>query len=294
VQSEIVSALLDSIGVEVLRGEGDRASRKTTNLNAYDAVWKGIYKVRLLSRDGNSEARRWFQHAIELDPTFAEPHALLSVVYSSEGMMGWNLDPAFRNLAKKHARRCVELDPQLAQCRSALAAVALAAGNTADAVRQAGKAIELAPGFFAGHAVLGMALGRDGQPLRAIEPLKRAIRLDPNKGTVAGALGLINFRVGREREAIEIFERQRSSYPDALPARIVLASTSEAAGDRARARTLIGEILAINPDLTVAQLPQIGVFRALGPKDVAAIQENLRNAGFPDALKARHESGSHR
>jgi Flp pilus assembly protein TadD len=152
----------------------------------------------------------------------------------------------------------------------------------ADAIRHAEKAVELAPGFFAGHFILGLALARDGQPLRAIESTRRAVRLDPHGGSVSGALAMANLRAGRESEAVKIFEQVRSAFADALPARVVLASHYEAAGNRAKARTLIDEIRAVNPEITAARIPEIVSLRALDPEQLSTIQENLRNAGLPD------------
>jgi adenylate cyclase len=80
VQTEIVSALLDSVGVEVMVSERNRARRKTKNLNAYDAMWKGIHYLSFLSRAGNAEARRWAEQAIALDSGYADAHAIVAAL----------------------------------------------------------------------------------------------------------------------------------------------------------------------------------------------------------------------
>ena len=90
---------------------------------------------------------------------------------------------------------------------------------------------------------------------------------------------MANLRAGRERYAVEILERNRALQPDALPARVVLANYYEGVGDHARARTLVDEILAVNPDLTVRQLPELSAVAFMGPSYAAEAQVNLRKAG---------------
>jgi TolB-like protein/class 3 adenylate cyclase/Tfp pilus assembly protein PilF len=281
-QDEVVRAILDSVGVEVLAHEVERARRRTTVLSTYDALMRGLANFALISRRGQGEARSWLERAVELDPNYAEPHAILAASYSGDRLMGWSFDPSLLPRAEEHARRCVAPAPSTPQCWSALANVDFTSGRVADAIRHAEKAVELAPGFFAGHFILGLALARDGQPLRAIESTRRAVRLDPHGGSVSGALAMANLRAGRESEAVKIFEQVRSAFADALPARVVLASHYEAAGNRAKARTLIDEIRAVNPEITAARIPEIVSLRALDPEQLSTIQENLRNAGLPD------------
>jgi hypothetical protein len=91
---------------------------------------------------------------------------------------------------------------------------------------------------------------------------------------------------GREREAVEIFERSTAVNPDDVPGRIFLASYYEAAGDHAQARVLVEEIRAVNPDLTVEQIALMPVVRLRGPEHVSTALENLRRAGLFDRVEA--------
>ena len=59
-----------------------------------------------MTRRGTREARRWFAHAIDLDPGYAQAHSLLGATYSMEYNNGWNLDPGLLDRAEEQARRC--------------------------------------------------------------------------------------------------------------------------------------------------------------------------------------------
>jgi adenylate cyclase len=248
-QDEIVAAILDSVGVEIQTEEMARARRKPTeHLSAYDAA----------------------QH-------------LLGSANSLEYNMAWDLDPGLLDRAEAQARRCLELDPSIPTCHSALVSPELARGNLAAAIRHAERAIELAPSHWGGHFSLGLARLREGQPLLAIQSWKRGIRLNPGSEAHNGLLAFAIYRAGREREAVEIWERVRAANPDIIPGRILLANHYEAKGHHSKARALVEEIRAVNPNLAVPHIADILAVRALGPQYVTRIQENLQNAGLPAA-----------
>jgi adenylate cyclase len=283
-QDEIVAAILDSVGVEIETEEMARARRKPTeHLSAYDALMRGQYHLGFITRRGTAEARRWAERAIELDPQYAEAQHLLGSANSLEYNMAWDLDPGLLDRAEAQARRCLELDPSIPTCHSALVSPELARGNLAAAIRHAERAIELAPSHWGGHFSLGLARLREGQPLLAIQSWKRGIRLNPGSEAHNGLLAFAIYRAGREREAVEIWERVRAANPDIIPGRILLANHYEAKGHHSKARALVEEIRAVNPNLAVPHIADILAVRALGPQYVTRIQENLQNAGLPAA-----------
>jgi adenylate cyclase len=286
-QDEIVTAILESVGAEIVVQEEERArSKPTADLNAYQAFMKGRSHIGVHTRRANAEARRWFTRAIELDPGYAEAHQWLGATYVLPYAMGWDLDPGLLDRADEQARRCLELGPSVPICHVGLAGVAALRGNAAGAIRHAERAIGLAPGHFAGHFYLGMGWLRAGQPLEAIPSLERAIRLNPHGDGIARWLAPAYVLVGREREALEIYERATAVNPEDVAGRIFLASYHEAAGDHAQARLLVEQIRAVKPDLTVPQIAGVVGIRALGEERLSAILENLRRAGLPDHVEA--------
>jgi adenylate cyclase len=151
-QNEIVTAILDSVGVEIESEEFARAHRKPTDdLSAYDAFVRAISHMRRMTRVDLAEARRWAERAIELDPRYAEAHHALGITYRTEFMAGWDLDPRLLDRADEHLQRCLELDPSVPACQLGLATRDFQRGSVADAIRHAERAIELVPNFSAAH-----------------------------------------------------------------------------------------------------------------------------------------------
>ncbi len=90
-QSEMAEEILVAVGVEIGVAEAQRLARKPTeSLTAVDALWNGIYHSNRLTRKDLAEARRLGERAIELDPNFAEAHALLGIVNSGMHGNGWS------------------------------------------------------------------------------------------------------------------------------------------------------------------------------------------------------------
>jgi adenylate cyclase len=281
-QDEIVRGIFDAVGATIGEEEFARARQKPTeDMSAYDAYMRAMSYFREDTARGNLEARSWIERAIELDPGYVSAHSLLAATYGKEYAMGWNLDPELLSRRDEAVRRCLELDPTNPECNLAIAAN-VAEGSPAEALQRAERALALAPNNPAAHMFHGAALIRSGQPLAALTSVRRAVLLNPRGVIERGMVAMANLRAGRTRQAIEILEQNRARQSDAVPARVILANHYEGAGDHARARLIVEEILAVNPNMTVAHLPQIGPAVLMGPEFVATLQENLRDAGLPE------------
>ena len=119
------------------------------------------------------EAIPHLKRAIELDPTFAMAHALLSAVYANTGQSA--LAPAFSRKAFELRDRVSERERFFISWR-----------YYRDAIQAWDKALELARSWTATYPreafafnSLGSALIRLGQFEQSVEPFREAIRLDP-------------------------------------------------------------------------------------------------------------------
>ena len=76
VQDEITQRIVGAAAVKLTRLERDRALRKpTANLAAYEYLLRGRADLSNPSRAANYEARAQFQHAVDLDPNYADAYA---------------------------------------------------------------------------------------------------------------------------------------------------------------------------------------------------------------------------
>jgi adenylate cyclase len=72
VQDEVTQQIVRAMAVRLTEGERGRLGRAPTGvLEAYDLVLRGHEERNRTTREGNAEARRLFQKAIDLDPGYA-------------------------------------------------------------------------------------------------------------------------------------------------------------------------------------------------------------------------------
>jgi len=82
VQDDITKRIVGAAAVKLTRIERERAERKpTANLTAYEFVLRGRNDLSNPSRKANSDAREFFQRAIDLDANYALAYASLGMAY---------------------------------------------------------------------------------------------------------------------------------------------------------------------------------------------------------------------
>jgi adenylate cyclase len=286
-QSEISEEILGALQVEIHEAERDRVLRKRTHhLGAYDAFMRALSHYWRATREDNAEARRFAERAIELDPSYADAYTMISATYAAEYSRGWNLDPSLLERAEELARRALDLNSSVPGGHLALGGVNLLRGRLDEAVAAAERAIELAPNWDFPHFFLATALARQGRFLAAAQEINRAMRLNPRPPAFyLVAVGWVNLRAGREREAVEMWERARAANPDLIHARVALASHYEEQGRHEEARAAVEEILRVNPELTAKQAATMAVERT-GSEYLAEVEAHLRSAGLPEVAQA--------
>jgi tetratricopeptide (TPR) repeat protein len=159
----------------------------THNFDALHAYSLALYQGREVPR---LESIPHLKRAIELDPTFAMAHALLSAVYANTGQTA---------LAPEFAKKAFDLRDRVSDRERFF----ISWRYYRDAIQAWDKALELARSWTATYPreafafnALGNALIRLGQFEQSVEPLRQAIRLDPQfvppYGNLAASLLAIN------------------------------------------------------------------------------------------------------
>ncbi len=115
VQDAMTHMIVASLGVKMQDAALSRALRKSSSeLDAYDHLLRARRYTATLHEEMHAEARDLLEQAIELDPNYAEAHALLANVYLAEHRFGANPLPNPIGRALKMALRATQLDPQSA------------------------------------------------------------------------------------------------------------------------------------------------------------------------------------
>jgi tetratricopeptide (TPR) repeat protein len=182
VQDEITASVSAAILPTMERSERERASRKPPeNLDAWECYHRGMWHVSKAEAGENALALQFFARAIELDPSFAAAHAVMSDALVAQAV---TFRPQVERQtllprATEHARRAIALDASDALGHSSLARVLMHGGRHEEAMAEADLAVSLAPNSAPAHACQGEARAFGGQPREAIEPIETAMRLSP-------------------------------------------------------------------------------------------------------------------
>ena len=158
------------------------AKSKTVNPAAYEAYLKGRYFWNKRTGDGLRTAIQYFNHAIEVDPTYAEAYSGLADSYALSGDWEYGvLSPqdAFRK-ATAAATKALALDDSLGEAHTSLAfALDLYGWDWAAAEAQYKLAIKLSPGYATAHLWYAWHLILMGQNSEGLFELRKAESLDP-------------------------------------------------------------------------------------------------------------------
>jgi adenylate cyclase len=245
---------------------------KPESMTAYEFYLRGLEYHRLggITDENTRQAMHWFMRAIEADPSFARPHAMLTCAWS-------NLSNFDLGEGARHVERALELDPNEAEANRIMGSIKMAF-NEFDASRHYyEKAMVLSPSdaYVKGRSAAFYIFA--GEPGRAMELLDEAEELDPflpvwcveERVAALYALGRFDEAVAAARTLP--FQTRRS--------RLYRAASRVAMGDLTRAQQIVAEALAANPDLTTDYIQWVECYRDGAVKRL--LIDRLAEAGLP-------------
>jgi adenylate cyclase len=285
VQDEITEAVTIAIAPAIAGAEQQRAMRKPPeNLDAWAAYQRGLWHLSKASIDDNALAQRFFQQAMDLDPSFAGGYNGLANAQSmATDFHGQGL-PEMVGSVEALARRAVALDGADAEARSRLANALRRRGDYTGGLAEAERALTVSPNLADAHAMKGAILIFSGRLTEGIEAIERSIRLDPRYPRSESrllhiALGLYFLR--KYEAAIDAANEAIRSFPDYPNPYRWLAAALGQLGRTKEAKQALAKAIAIAPagfDLYVRdRVPW------MRPEDHAHMLEGLRKAGWREA-----------
>jgi TolB-like protein/DNA-binding winged helix-turn-helix (wHTH) protein/Flp pilus assembly protein TadD len=182
-QSRVARAIAEQIRATLNRQEQVALEKsKAVNPAAYEAYLKGRYFWNKRTGDGLRTAVEYFNHAIEIDPTYAEAYSGLADSYALSGDWEYGvLSPqhAFRK-AKAAATKALALDDSLGEAHTSLAfALDLYGWDWETAEAEYKLAIKLNPGYATAHLWYAWHLILMGRDSDGLFELRNAESLDP-------------------------------------------------------------------------------------------------------------------
>ncbi|NMG28539.1 winged helix-turn-helix domain-containing protein [Aromatoleum evansii] len=177
-RDELADAISSRVLPNVQEAEKRRARRKPTeNLDAYDLFQRARSEKHKLTVDSEREAVTLLRRAIELDPNFAEAHALLGWVGALERLFGGTGASYEESLAQ--VQRSLELHPQLSIGYQALTQVLTFMKRFEEATQAGLRAIEINPNDAENHIFYSRAASTAGYYEPAVAAAERAVALNP-------------------------------------------------------------------------------------------------------------------
>jgi adenylate cyclase len=217
---EVAEAIRDRLGVAGgIWNFEQRARYQTRDLRAYELLKEGTIKP---GEVWNEQAfRRQINlclAALEIDPDYAEAHALVGWGY----LLLWetHADPReeTRSRAMAAAKRALELDPTNPAAQNLLGWTSMNAGDWEGAEARYSSALAATPGHAPLQGAYGFLLLATGRVEDAATRFQRAIELDPQFGPPRLSMGELYLVRGDKEAAIEELERAvEFGWPPAVP-----------------------------------------------------------------------------
>jgi serine/threonine-protein kinase len=305
-ESELARAIAREIRVTVTSDEAARLKKAApVDPEAHQLYLKGRYYWNKRTAEAFQTAMRFFQQAIEKDPSSASAYAGLADTYALLAVPPSEVLPPNEAMpkAKQAALKALEIDDTLAEAHASLALVLTEYDwNWAEAEREFERAIELNPGDATArqwHAhnliaqerleeglsesrkaveldplslVINNSLGRVLYFLRrfddAAEQLRKTVEIDPGFPIAHYRLGMVYAAQGNLRGAIGEYEKLQGAATMS-PALALLGNALGRAGDTAGARRMLTRLATLSKQKYVPAAHVALVYMGLGDRDQA-------------------------
>ena len=281
VQDDVTRRIVDALKVTLSPAEKARlADSGTPNIDAYDCYLRGreLLAMNPKNRERFEQASKLFARALELDPSYSQAYAALSMAYNLDYQNRWsdNPDTSLR-LAKQNAELAIEKNPNESFARLVAAWVAMFEKDLDRAKSEAVNALALNPNSSGAYLVLGHIETLSGRPLEAIPAIERAMRLDPAfRAQHLHFLGMAHLLAGKYETAAALLKERVILTPGTDFGRALLASALGHLGDGDGARRIWKELREINPKYSFSEHFARQPFQ--NEKDVQRIADGLAKA----------------
>ena len=276
IQDEIAQAIAGALQLKLVGARTDRPH--TPELPAYDAVLRGRHHLFKASPETWTRAKECFEHAIALDPAYADAHAYLGLDYFFMGMAGILPLREVAHLVRVEAQRAVDLKPSEIGPRFLLGGIAAACdydwkaatahfdaalaanpvipnarwayasfcsnpfGRFHESVANMQLEVEQDPLNVLWRSILANHLHHAGMHSQAIKEAEKALDLDEKFWLAHHNLAEIYIATEKFAEAVIAGEKAYRSAPWNSMATGILAAALVRVGERHRAQALIEQM----------------------------------------------------
>ena len=255
---DIGNRIVASVEIEVESAERDRAILTPPNsLDAWSAHHRGLWHMYRFNQADNAQARRFFQMAVRLDPTYSRAYAGLSFTHWQDAFQRWGEQNPAMDLAYQAASQSLTADDRDPAAHWAMGRALWLRGSQDPSLAELQRAVDLSPNFALGHYTLGFVHCQSGDAEAAIGSADHSRHLSPFDPLMFGMLAvraLALVRLGRVTEAAD-WAVKAAMRPNAHVHILAIAAHCLALADRQdEALGFVALIHQANPAYRVADL----------------------------------------
>ena len=222
--------------------------QRTTNLEAYDYVLRGLEHFSTLTPDGLIEARKMFEKAIALDPSYADAYGIMGFTYFLDYVWEWDGDTAVEQ-AHRMAERATVLDDSNANAYALLGWIGALRGQYDTAIAEAKRAVALDTNSAFCEMALANIFMHAGDAQQGLAHAQKAMRLDPlHPEGYRFQEGLAYSSMGRYAEAVSAL---KASPQNDLNVHLALVYVYSQLGRDVDARHEAEEVMKLSPHFSL-------------------------------------------
>lgn len=273
VVDEIVAKVVARIAGKIDRSETEAARMKRpTNMTAYEYYLRGAWHHRMggITTEHSRKAVAWLRRAIETDPSFARPKAMLCCAWS-------DLPEYDEEVADQMIGDAYDADPDDPEVNRIMAYIKFMNGEYDVGVHLAERSVELAPhdAYLLGRCSAIHVF--NGDPETGLARLNRAVELDPFVPVYIVEERLSAFYLLGDHE--KVISEAKKLHHQTRRSRYYTAASLVALGRSEEARRVMRNALDEDPSLSLQYLRSQELYR---DQDVLAqLEERVEKAGMP-------------
>jgi serine/threonine-protein kinase len=209
IQEKVAARIVRALKVRLTPAERKTLRKRfTENTEAYQLYLQGRYFWNKRSEEGLRTAIRYFEKAIERDPSYALAWAGMADSYSLLGEYGKTARKELFPLAQAAVEKALEIDSRLAEVHTSYASLLmLHKWDWVNSQKEFKLAIGLNPNYATAHHWYSQWLLSMGRLDEALEAVSRAIDLDPVSQAILKDKGLVLYYSRQYDRAIETTQR---------------------------------------------------------------------------------------
>ena len=281
-QDEIMAQIDSAMELHLTAADWASAGRKPTrSVEAYDLCLRGRAEYYHYTPENFANARRYFEQAIEIDPTYADAYGYLSYCLTTTFVFTWPGAEADLDHALELAEKSLVLDPRSSVAHSRLGWLLGFLREFERATENFDQAIALDPRDAAAFFAFGETMNRAGLPEKAMPLIEQALGLEviPPPGWDFG-MGHAYVLLRRYDEALAKFLQVLDCVPRFIPARVQLARAYSEMDRVSDAGSAIDVIREVAPRYTIQSAERM--FPYFDEENRIRLRDGLRKAGLPE------------